>query len=106
MSLPDESRVEKLFHDLSNTDETFSQLKASVGALEQVIKITEAKGILEADGSMEIRRATARASDEYERAVEDWENAKADFTLLEAQRNRAYAEIEVWRSLNASRRKS
>lgn len=103
--LPDEARVEKCIHFLAETDEGFANLKASVGALEQLIKIAEAIGFLEADGTQENRKATARASTMYKDAVEAWSNAKADFHLLENKRSRAVIEIDVWRSVNASRRK-
>lgn len=106
LTLPNEARVEKCLNYLAETDESFANLKASVGALEHGIKIAEAIGFLDAEGTQETRKAEARASSGYEKAVESWENAKADFHLLENKRNRAFVEIEVWRSVNASRRKT
>lgn len=106
MALPTEDRVEKCLHYLADTDEHFANVKASVGALEHAIKIAEAHGFLLSDGPQEQRRAAARSAPEYKNAIDSWENAKADYHLLEAKRNRAITEIEVWRSLNASRRKA
>jgi hypothetical protein len=103
--LPDEARVEQCIHELAETDERFAILKAAVGALEHGIKIAEAIGFLEATGTQENRKATARASGRYKAAVDSWENAKADFHLIEARRNKDVIEIDVWRSVNAGRRK-
>ena len=106
MSLPDEKQIERAIHYLTETDKTFADLKAAVGALEHGIKIAEALGYLQAEGPQEARKAAARSSNEYRQAVDEWENCKAEFHLIENKRNRATTEIDVWRSLNANQRRA
>jgi hypothetical protein len=102
----DESHVEKKLIFLAESDKTYALLYAAKDAHKDKLKLLKAKAFLESTGSVAERNAEADCHPDVARCIEEGENVLADFKLLEAERARANTVIEVWRSLNASRRRT
>ena len=104
MSLPDENEVEKSLKYLATTDEAYAKSTARVKALEYEVKTIKALAFLDAQGTVGERTAISEASSAFRAWINDYENAFADMKIMETKRKRAELVIDVWRSLNASRR--
>jgi hypothetical protein len=102
----DEDDVESALAYLAGTDKEYALLFAAKDAHKDKLKLTKAKAWLEATGTAGERTATADCHPDTERCIEDAENVLVDFKLLEASRRRKETVIDVWRSLNASRRRN
>lgn len=98
-------KVEKAMKYLANTDEPHALAKALVKAMDYKIKTVRALAFLQASGTVAEREAQSSASKEYCDFVERYQNAVADYELMENKRTTAQLEIDIWRSLEASRRK-
>ena len=100
-----EDTVEKALKYLAETDQSHANAKALVKALENGLKVARSVQFLKADGTMAEKEAKSYASSEYLDANEKFQDAWADFQLLENKRERAVLTIDVWRSLNSARTK-
>jgi len=105
MSLPTEDDVSRALAYLASTDAEHGRLIGRVRGLEHQRKTIKGLAYLEADGTVQAREASAYSSLTYRAWVEDYENAWADSATIQAKRKRAELTIDVWRSLNAGRRK-
>lgn len=90
---------------LSETDGQYGNARGRVKALECLMKHTEAKEMMAAEGSAEIRKAKARSSPSYSRLVAEYEEAVYTAELLAVKREMAALFIEVWRTKSANQRK-
>lgn len=98
--------AEKALRFLGETDKKHGMLKARHQALDKARKAIRYQCFLSAEGkSIPERNAKAENDSRYRDAVEDWENAMADFYTLDAQRSTAQLLIETWRSVNSNQRK-
>ena len=97
-------RVSEQLEYLVNTDEVFGQLRGRVKALEYRMKVAEAVGYMESEGTQEMRKAQARCSDKYKAMLDEYQQACIEMHTIEARRNTAALQIEVWRSQQANRR--
>lgn len=104
--LPTENDIGKALRYLAESDQQIAEAKAKLKADEIRLKITEAQEFLSADGSVAERQAKAKASDAFLNAVGEYENAYADYEILHAKRERAQTMIDVWRTIEASRRRA
>ena len=102
----DESHVEQKLKFLAETDARYAQLYAAKDAYKEKVKLHKAKAFLEASGTVAERQAISDCHPDVERAINEHENMTADFVLLKSERERAETVIDVWRSLNASRRRT
>ena len=102
----DESHVEQKLKFLAETDARYSQLYAAKDAYKERVKLYKAKAFLESTGTIAERQAKADSHPDVERAINEHEDMTADFVLLKSERDRAETVIDVWRSLNASRRRT
>lgn len=104
--LVSEERLQKALSYLATTDEPVSKAKARMKGLETQKDTIKAVAFLEAEGkgSQGEREHIAKASEAYRQWVSDYEEAVLDFELLNNKRNTEAMIVEVWRSLNASRR--
>lgn len=100
------NKVEDALEYLADTDEPHARAKAMVKALEHKIKTVRALTFLQSAGTVAEREAQSLVSKEYCDVVEQYENAVADYELMENRRQRAQLEIDVWRTTEASRRKT
>ncbi len=98
--LPDREKLEDALDYLAKTDRSHALLFAAKDVQKERIKLVRAEKFLSATGSVAERNATADSSIEVAEAITEWENAVADFKLLENTRSRMNTVIEVWRSLN------
>ena len=90
---------------LSRTDEEYGRLKGRVAGLEYRMKIEEAKGYLANEGAVEARKAQARQGTEYVRLLDEFEDASIKLHTVGALRKTAELRIEVWRTMESSRRR-
>ena len=104
MSLPDQNAVEKALHYLAETDEKYGRLKARVKALEHEAKVIKGLTFLESTGTVAEREALATSCQTYRAFVNDLENAVADMEIIRAKRKRAELTIDLFRTVEASRR--
>lgn len=100
-----EDRLQKALTYLAETDQPSAESKARVKALEQRRKTVKGLAFLSSSGTMAEKEAKAYASQEYQDIVNDYENAVADAELYANKRKTEELIIEVWRSINAGRRK-
>ena len=87
----------------SNSDDVAQARGAAIRAEYRVKKIM-AKEFLKAEGSVEVRKATATCSAEYDSACEDHASADANWERLKDQRNKFELLIEAWRTQASNER--
>lgn len=90
---------------ISETDDQYGRAKGRVKALECLMKHTEAKEMMAAEGSAEIRKAKARSSKAYSDLVAEYEEVSYIECLLSVKRDTASLIIEAWRTKSANQRK-
>ncbi len=91
---------------LTDTDDAFASLKTLVMKCEILCKRARARLFLTGDGSVEARKAAAEAHPEACYADDTYIEAMREFETLKARRSRAEILIDVWRSIEASRRRT
>lgn len=105
VSLPDEKQVERALKYLEESEEAYARAIARREAADSAAKVAREVAFLEASGTVAERTAMATTSDAYRAAIADCETALVDAELSKAKRQRALLVIEVFRTLEASRRK-
>lgn len=91
---------------LAETDDAYAEYMASKLRCEILVKRVRARAFLSADGSVEVRKAKAEVNPEVDEADKYLVEAVLYLEGLKAKRSRAEIVIDVWRSINASQRKS
>jgi hypothetical protein len=91
---------------LGETDQAYADYKASVLRCEILCRRTRARAFVEADGSVDLRKAKAEAHPDVEEADKYLVEATLFLEGLKARRERADIVIQVFRTLEASRRKN
>ena len=91
-------------HYLAQTDAEVAKAKGEMKWEEYVVERTEAREFLSTTGSMDIRRYTARASSALEAAQQRYTASLVKYEELIAKRKRAELTIDLFRTLEASRR--
>lgn len=99
-------KLESALMYLAETDEEYANEKAQVERSEILRKRVRARVFLAASGTVAERERTAEVSVEAEQADDDYCKSVRLYETLRAKRQRAEIVIDVWRSLEASRRKS
>jgi len=94
--------AERALDYLKKTDEEHGRAKAHHQALDKVRKTVRAQCFLDAEGNVAERNARAEIDQRYKDATENWENAMADFYILDNQRTECNLQIEIYRSANSS----
>lgn len=87
----------------SNSDDVAHARGSAIRAEYRVKKIM-AKEFLKAEGSVDVRKATATCSAEYEEACENHAKADAQWEKLKDQRNKFELLIEAWRTQASNER--
>lgn len=105
MSEITQDRMESAMEYLAETDRDYALEKAELARSEIARKRARAKAFLVADGSVAERQAKAEVAEEVGEADDRYIKAIELFEVLKARRERAEIVIDVWRSLNAARRK-
>lgn len=99
-----EERLTKALQYLSTTDEPFAKAKALMIGYENQEKTVLAQVFLEHDGTVAERDALARISKEFSEWREKYKESVYDYEIMRNKRNTESLIIEVWRSLEASKR--
>lgn len=100
-----QGKLENALEYLAQTDHEYAFEKANLERSEIVRKRVRARFFLTLDGTVADRQAGAEGKDEVVQADEEYVKTVQAFETLKARRQRAEIVIDVWRSLNASRRK-
>ena len=101
----DEERVGKAMRYLAVTDLSYAEAKANLESAEILRKRVRARVFLTEDGTVAERQAEAEVHHDTEAADDAYVTAIKAFEELKARRQRADLVIEVWRSLEATRRR-
>lgn len=101
-----DERMEKALRYLAETDDEFGVLKTAVARAEWTFDFAKRSQFLVAEGkTVEERKASAETSGAVSTAHEFWMEALVTFERMKAKRATQELIIEVWRSVNASKRK-
>ena len=88
---------------LEESEEAYATAKAQHQALKERIKIEEASLIMESPEKTQTAKSTwAKSNIAYLNAVSDWEEAMANFYLIEAKRKRGELIVDMYRSVNSA----
>ena len=98
--------MEAAMEYLADTDETFAEAKTQVLYCEILCKRVRARIFMAGEGSIEHRKCAAEGHHEVTAADEGLCQATQHFETLKAKRQRAEILIDVYRTLEASRRKT
>ena len=101
--IPDQT-VEKALEYLRDTAEEHAKAKALSKFMDHKRKVVRGEQFLEATGTVAEREAKAESSQAYQTCLKELRNAAYDYELLDARREQAKLNIEVWRTEEASRR--
>ena len=99
-----QDRLEKALTFISTTDEKAAELKTDVERAAYKIKAMKAQIIAHEDGAMELRKAIAEKHERVAEATGAWLEYFKQYHALDNKRKTEILVIDVWRSLNASRR--
>lgn len=99
-----EDRLEKALRYMAETDAPCAAAKGDVERAEYRCKMVRAREFMTAEGSVEARKAAAEVSDSVQQAETDRCNAIVAFEAIKAKRQTEALIIDVWRTLEASRR--
>ena len=97
-------RLQKALTYLAETDESCAEAKAQVERCAYTCKHARALEFQIAEGSIEARKAAAEVSAAVQKAEDQRIAAIIAYEKLKAKRETEALIVDVWRSLNASRR--
>lgn len=100
-----EERMEKAMQFLAETDVTFAEKKSDLAEREILRKRVRSKIFLVSEGSVAERQAKAETAFESIEMDDAYIMVLEQYEALKARRERAEIVIDIWRSLNANRRK-
>jgi len=102
-----EKRLEEALKYLAESDNEHAKLSAGVEYIKDLAKHYKGKYIMNSEEkSVAIKEQSYYASDEYKKHIDDKKDLINDLTLLENKRSKESLVIDVWRTLEASRRKN
>jgi hypothetical protein len=101
-----QDRAENAMQYLCETDDSFAAMKTLVLRCEILCKRARARIFLTGEGNVESRKAAAEIHGEVCTADDTYIEAMREFETLKARRSRAEILIDVFRTLEASRRKT
>lgn len=99
-------KMEGALNYLAESEEEWSNLRASKDLETKRLEITLASGIIDSnESSVAAKKVDSLNSTEYKETVEQYQQLLEAYYLIDAKRTRAITTIEVWRSVNSSRNK-
>jgi|TARA_S200002703_G_scaffold144589_1_gene138350 hypothetical protein len=102
-----EKRLEEALKYLAESDNEHAKLSAGVEYIKDLAKHYKGKYIMNSEEkSVALKEQSYYASDEYKKHIDDKKDLINDLTLLENKRSKESLVIDVWRTLEASRRKN
>lgn len=100
-----EPQMEAALAYLAESDLEFAHAKTALMRAEFMEECAEDMVFLSlTEGTVEEKKRRANVSDEHKKSQEDVFTASTHFEKLKARRARAMIVIEVWRSINSSRK--
>lgn len=105
MSLPTEQDVDRALNALAESDQEYAQRTAQLTAAKEGLKVAKAMATPRTGTALE-RENDALTSPQYAEALEKLKKAEYFKVLLGLKREGWSLTIDVWRSLEASRRRS
>lgn len=100
-----EQQCEKALVFLRDTAAKYGQLRGYLAFAQSNLRRVKSLQMLEIkEGSVAEKEAKAYASEDYLKAIQDEQNATAEYETLRARREAAVFCIEVWRSINSARK--
>ena len=99
-----EDRLQKALTFIAETDEKAAELKTDVERASYKSKKIKASIFVHEEGAMDLRKAKAEISQDAIDADAEYLQAHQDSQALENKRKTEFLVVDVWRSLNASRR--
>jgi hypothetical protein len=99
-----EERLEKALVYLAKTDQEAAEAKVHMLRMEYVVDLRRRKGFLVSDGNIEERKAATEVSAEVQEAIASYCDAVAAYEKVKAKRATEELIVEVFRTLEASRR--
>ena len=97
--------VERALEYLTDTDEEFGRQSAYVKMAPYYLKLIKAQHFLIADGTVAERESRAYASQEYKTFIQKLSETTTNVDVMEAKRQSAQREIDIWRTISANQRK-
>ena len=97
-------RLEKSLTFIAETDEKAAELKTNVERAAYKLKRTKAILYIHEDGAVELRKAKAEQATETIEAEAEFLHAHQLSEALQNKRKTEFLIVDVWRSLNASKR--
>lgn len=102
-----EKRLEEALKYLADTDEEHAKLSSGVEYIKDLAKHHKGKFIMSSEEkSVAMKEQAYYASEDYKKHIDDKKDLVNDVTLLENKRSKESLVIDVWRTLEASRRKN
>jgi hypothetical protein len=99
-------RMESAMMFLAETDDSYALAKTDVLRAEILAKRARARIFMASEGNVESRKAAAEGHGEVTSADDELVRATLEYESLRAKRQRAELLIEVYRTVEASRRKT
>ncbi len=97
-------RMEEALTFLAETDEAYAGLKTDVRRAEYVLRRKEAHAYLSHDGAVKGRESAAKLDPDVVAAYDAHTDAMEQFEVMAAKRQTEALVIDVWRTVEASRR--
>ena len=104
MSITD-AQMEAALRYMGETDEAFAQAKGAQESAEIFRKRVRSRLFIDTEGTVAERNAQADCHEDSVEADYEYIEAVEKYETIKAKRQRAELTIEVWRSVNAGRRK-
>ena len=99
-------RRDKSLVYLAETDLLAAELKVEVQRMDYKCDQIAAAVFLREDGNIQERQAKAKITPEYQKAKDDYHEALVAYEAVKNKRKTEELIVEVWRSLEASRRQA
>lgn len=96
--------LEKALDFIAQSDHEYGQWKAMMLRTEYMAEVREALVYKTLEGSIEDRKRAAKCDEEVRKAWEEHFQCVAKFEVLKARRARAAITVDLWRSMEATRR--
>ena len=101
----DDDRCEKSLNNLALTDHRHAEMKAELAQLNALTKTYLAFEYLDAEGSIEQRKAVAHASLAYQEHIKKIHDKEVEFFAMNNERNTNAEIVGLWRTESANARK-
>lgn len=100
----DEAAVEKAADYLRASAQASGSARGRMAYCDGNLRRVKSLQMLEHEGSLGDREAKAYASDAYRKALEEIEDATAEYETIRAKREAAQYTIEVWRTQTSAKK--